>query len=246
MRLISELDRRLSDDKGTSEGLAPRNDLSLTLPALKSDISRLLHDRVVAMNVDNFVVRPHLRWVEKFADPKAWERLDAEKQLAVLGQGGDFTELREKIQRIAALLELQMAIPAIKAEELLIRDMAGDEWWEGVNVPMLEIVRRKLRALIKLIPKGKKFVVYTNFEDEVGEGSYTDLLQSGSTSTPNQIEFIQLLIEELTRSGAMEPERLFQSPFTDINAKGPQAVFPGDKFGQLLDVLRQFTDSAVA
>ena len=54
---------------------------------------------------------------------------------------------------IAVNLEDEMAIPAIKAEAPLIHAVATDDWWQDVTVPMLETVRRRLRALIKLLPK---------------------------------------------------------------------------------------------
>ena len=44
-------------------------------------------------------------------------------------------------------------------------------------MPMLETVRRKLRALVKLILKGQKRIVYSNFEDEIGESAVIDLPQ---------------------------------------------------------------------
>ncbi len=54
---------------------------------------------------------------------------------------------------------------------------------------------------------------------------------SGTTATPNQIEFINLIVQELTQNGVMEPDRLFQSPFTDMNAQGPLGCFrqPGSR-----------------
>lgn len=59
----------------------------------------------------------------------------------------------------------------------LIQSVAGEEWWVDVTVPMLESVRRKLRALVKFIPKGQKKIVYTNFEDEIGVGTTVALPQ---------------------------------------------------------------------
>jgi type I restriction enzyme R subunit len=38
-----------------------------------------------------------------------------------------------------------------------------------VTVAMLETARKRLRALVKLIEKGQKKIVYTNFEDELGD-----------------------------------------------------------------------------
>ena len=77
-------------------------------------------------------------------------------QLAILQARPDFAGLREKIQAIASALEEQEAIPAIKAQMLLIQAIAGDEWWEDVTVSMLETARKKLRALVKLIRKGQE------------------------------------------------------------------------------------------
>ena len=58
---------------------------------------------------------------------------------------------------------------------VLIQSIAADEWWEGVTVAMLEAARKKLRALVKLIEKARKNIVYTDFEDELGEGATIDL-----------------------------------------------------------------------
>jgi type I restriction enzyme R subunit len=206
-----------------------------------------------------------------------------------------------------------------------------------VTVAMLEIVRKKLRALVKLIEKAKKIVVYTDFEDELGDETTIDLPQvgngmdlakfkekarqflraheshislqrlrrnqpltssdltelelmlieaggsaelinlakqqshglgmfirslvgldretatqafsefiSGTTATPNQIEFINLIVQYLTENGVMEPDRLYESPFTDINPQGPEGVFSSAKVGQMVQVLADIKQKAAA
>jgi type I restriction enzyme, R subunit len=50
-----------------------------------------------------------------------------------------------------------------------------DEWWQGVTVPMLEGMRRRLRDLIKLIEKQKRKPIYTDFEDEMGGETAVEL-----------------------------------------------------------------------
>lgn len=274
--------------------------------------------------------------VDEDEDAKRFDFLILRTQLSILQASKDFGFLMERTRRIAAELEGQMAIPAVKAEAVLIQEVASEEWWEHVTVPMLELVRRRLRALIKLIPKGRKVVVYSNFEDEVGESVTVDLPQvtgldmakfkekaraflraheshlslqrlrrnqpltpqdleelekmlvkAGGTpalideakseckgiglfvrtlvgldreavveafsqfvvatqATPSQIEFIELVVQELTRNGVMEAERLFQSPFTDVSAQGPLAVFPQNRVAQLVDVLELIRKRAVA
>ncbi len=104
-------------------------------------------------------------------EAKRFDMLVLRTQLATLQAQPGFVALREQIQSIASALEEQDAIPAIKAEMVLIQAIAGDEWWDGVTIAMLEAARKKLRALVKLIEKSKKNIVYTDFEDELGEST---------------------------------------------------------------------------
>lgn len=68
----------------------------------------------------------------------------------------------------------------------------------------------------------------------------------GTTATPNQIEFINLVVEELTQNGVMEPGRLFESPYPDINAQGPLGVFLPATVTQIVQVLEGIRERAVA
>ena len=373
LEMVAELDSRIPAD---SQGGVPMKsavakpwDTSLTLKDVRQATASLLHEQVAAMNVDNFVVRPKRQYVERYAKPEAWEKLDTEArheletqvaglptalmdedeeakrfdmlmlrmQLSVLRAGADFASLKDKIQKIASALEEQTAIPAIKTEMQLIQYVASDEWWEDVTVPMLEMARKRLRTLVKLIPKGQKKVVYTDFEDAIGELTNIDLPQvtaglnmarfkekaraflrqheshlalqrlrrnqpltamdldelesmliqaggnaaliaeakeksqglglfirslvgldreaamnafseflQGGTATPDQIEFINLIVQELTQNGVMATERLFQSPFTDVNARGPLGLFPSAKASKIIQVLDDIRARAVA
>ena len=69
----------------------------------------------------------------------------------------------------AGELETRANIPQVAAELELIRDLLADEWWQDVTVPMLEEVRRQLRALVGLIETSAQEPLYTNFADELGE-----------------------------------------------------------------------------
>ena len=369
LEMIGELDKRLKLGEQAGEKAPKDYGGYPTVDPLRVDTAGLLHAKVAAMNLDNFVVRPQRQVVEKYAKAEAWQTLGGDQvdelghrvaglpselsdedeeakrfdmlvlraQLAILQARPNFADLREKIQSIASALEDQEAIPAIKAEMALIQAVAGDEWWDDVTVSMLETVRRRLRALVKLIPKGQKSVVYSDFEDELGETTtvtlpqvtaglnmskfrdkarqflkaheshlslqrlrrnqpltpsdlielelmlvqaggtrslideakqkssglgifvrslvgldreaanlaFSDFIQ-GTTATPDQIEFINLIVEELTHVGVMAPDRLFQSPFTDVNAQGPLGVFPSAKVTRLVEVLETIRQSAVA
>lgn len=57
----------------------------------------------------------------------------------------------------------------------MLAEVADDEWWVDVTLPMLELARRRIRSLVKFIERAKRAIVYTDFTDELGQGSIVDL-----------------------------------------------------------------------
>jgi type I restriction enzyme R subunit len=51
---------------------------------------------------------------------------------------------------------------------------------------------------------------------------------SGKKLEADQITFINQIVEHLVKNGVMNPERLFEQPFTDIHSEGLAGVFPND------------------
>jgi len=219
----------------------------------------------------------------------------------------------------------------------LIQEIQTDEWWQDVTTPMLEIVRRRLRALVKLIEKQQRKPIYTDFEDELGGETMvelppftapdsferfraktrqflreheddlvihklrmnepltaTDLQElermltradwpapiicrskngkqrtrtlcallgglearssetalagfvAGKTLSANQIEFVNLIVDHLTEHGAMNPELLYESPFTDLTPQGPEGIFNSAQVDELVALLSELRTRAVA
>ena len=368
LTLIDELDRTVIDGPQVNESPAKYGPQP-NHQELRESTAGHLHQVVAAMNVENFVVRPQRRAVEKFAQPQAWKALtdddhaelaghvaslptelvDADEeakrfdllvlrtQLAILKAAPGFAALRDQTRAIASALEEQEAVPAIQAEMVLIQAIAGDEWWNDVTLGMLENARKRLRGLVKLIEKSKKKVVYTDFIDELGTettfnlpevangldmakfkekarqflkahedhlalqrlrrgqaltptdvvelermlvdaGGTPELIQKaaadkfglgifirslvgmereavaqafseltvGTRATPDQIEFIELIVSELTTNGVMEAGRLYESPFLDISPQGPEGLFPAAKVDRMVRMLDEFRQRAVA
>ncbi|MFH0957718.1 MAG: DEAD/DEAH box helicase family protein [Pseudomonadota bacterium] len=108
-------------------------------------------------------------------EAKRFDYLLLNLQLAVLRSEPSFNRLRDQVKEIAGLLEEIATIPMVQQELALIQEIQTDEWWENVTTPMLEMVRKKLRSLIKLIEKQKGKVLFTDFEDEKGEGIEIEL-----------------------------------------------------------------------
>ena len=62
-----------------------------------------------------------------------------------------------------------------------------------------------------------------------------DAFLKDKAATANQLHFVNMIVEELTLNGAMLPERIYEAPFTNISALGPDNVFPPAKLDQLID-----------
>lgn len=86
-----------------------------------------------------------------------------------------FERLRTHVQEIASALLGKTTIPSVKAQEQLLDQLAGDEWWVDVTLPMLELARRRVRALLRFVEKSKRPPIYSNFEDEVGDSTIVEL-----------------------------------------------------------------------
>ncbi len=202
VELLVELDVHLRAGDGglvTGEG-----DASFGEPRTAADVRRAvgkrLHAEVAAMNLDNFIVRPKRRLVEKYARAESWEALPADAagelshevaglpseleaedeeakrfdllilnlQLARIRSEHGFERMRDRVKEIAGLLEEKDAIPMVRAQMPLIQDVQTDEWWQDVTVPMLEVLRRRLRDLVKFIERQQRKPIYTDFEDQMG------------------------------------------------------------------------------
>jgi type I restriction enzyme R subunit len=331
----------------------------------RSDLVDRLQAEVASMNQNNFLVRPHLRLVERFAKPEAWASptlSDLQELREVLAslprehepepeeakrfdvivlsaqqahlEGGSFDKQQERIRTIAGLLELIPNIPAVAAEMELILAVQTDEWWQHVTHPMLESTRKRMRMLVGLIDRKSVSIVYTSFDDEIGEGEEIDVLpvadsfaqfrkkaafflkqnlaeaavakvrsgqpitaedvaelqrilvaagvgddvsfeaasaRAGSfgrfvrslvgldreaaktafnsflddkTYTSQQIRFVNLIIDELTSTGIVEPTRLYNSPYVGLAPEGPEALFNSDDVERMFAAIETLTASA--
>ncbi|MFK5978042.1 MAG: DEAD/DEAH box helicase family protein [Rhizobiaceae bacterium] len=268
---------------------------------------------------------------------KQFDYLLLQSQLAVLNKDPSFARFQKRIMDIAAQLEELGNVPMVAVEMELILSVQTDEYWQDINLPILEHMRHHLRLLVKLIEPEGRFIVYTNFEDEIGEGRTIDMpavatgtdkarfqmkmrhfldqhkdhitiqklhrneqlteqdlseLESifvaenigtnedldriredgglgifvralvgldresaklalagfieGRSLSANQIEFLDLIIDHLTDQGVMDPSRLYESPFTDLDDQGISGVFPTAEVMDIIEILKVVKRRAVA
>jgi type I restriction enzyme R subunit len=108
-------------------------------------------------------------------EAKQFDLLMLRLQLAVLQHEPSFERMRKQVVEIAGLLEDAATIPMIQQQLEMIQEIQTDEFWQDVTTPILENVRKRLRSLVKLIEKGKRVTVYTDFQDTIGDESAMEL-----------------------------------------------------------------------
>ena len=64
-------------------------------------------------------------------------------------------------------------------------------------------------------------------EREAAKEAFSAFLDNKSLSA-DQITFINQIVEHLVKNGTMNPDRLFEQPFTDLHSEGLAGVFPVD------------------
>ena len=238
------------------------------------------------------------------------------------GDQSAYETRRKRIVEIAMLLEEKSAIPAVKKQLDYLAAMQELEFWEGMNLNLLEDMRLRLRGLIQFLDRKDRKIVYTDFEDEVlrvrddepvpmpkmtgaqyekkvksfldnhrdhlvihklrtnqplteadlaaleaalvevgeedgetllsgllarseapslahfvrtlvgldraaAQAAFSEFLNDHSLNPP-QIRFVELVIDQLTARGVMEASALYDAPFSNIHAGGPDELF-GDK-----------------
>jgi type I restriction enzyme, R subunit len=113
-------------------------------------------------------------------DAKRFDLLMLRTQLGCVRGDIGYARLRDQVRSLADALSELGSIPDVKKQMVLIEAVAGEDWWHDVTLPMLEQARRHLRGLIRLLEVIRRKVVYTDFEDEVGETTEIVLPLGGS------------------------------------------------------------------
>jgi type I restriction enzyme R subunit len=79
---------------------------------------------------------------------------------------------------------------------------------------------------------------------EAAKGALGEFL-AGKTLSANQIEFVNLIVDQLTDQGIMSASALYESPSTDVAPEGPEAIFTPEDVDRLFDVLDTVRATAI-
>lgn len=270
---------------------------------------------------------------------KWFDYLILKTQLAVLQHHKKFDRLKEQVVDIAGSLEEKESVPVVKAQIELLQEIQKDDFWQHITLPMLENARKRLRDLVRFIDKTRRLDIYTDFEDEIGEGqeinlpgtvtttslaryrakmmhflkaeehnialeklkrniaitqsdiselermffesgdfgtkedfenaygkqeklglfirslvgldrqaakrAFNDFLD-GQRYTSNQIEFVNMIIDFLTKNGIMDAALLYQPPYTNYDSNGLSGIFSDNEATKIVEILEAIKQNAAA
>jgi type I restriction enzyme R subunit len=153
---------------------------------------------------DELEVRLHLAGLpaelpQEDETAKRFDLLMLNLQLALLEKSASFARNRDKVMEISARLEGKGTIPMVAQQMELILDLQTDGWWAGITLPLLEEVRLRLRDLIKFLDKGEAVIVYTDFEDTIGD--HTPIFVAGYASAEEMRQY-RLKVERFIRDNS--------------------------------------------
>jgi type I restriction enzyme R subunit len=140
LELIAVIDKQLGEELVMREG-------SDTLEVLRQDTAKSLQGEVAAMNLDNFIVRPKRRLVEKYSAADAWTTLSndsiAEIAREIAGLPSEIATDDEDAKRFD-LLMLNLQLAQLRAEPSFarlrdqVKSIAG-LLEEKANIPMVQL-----------------------------------------------------------------------------------------------------------
>ncbi len=111
--LMGELDHRLESDPAILE--ASDSGYAAAMAEVREGLSERLYSEVASMNLDNFIVRPKRRWVERFGKRDAWQKLSDDDREGLVHEVADLPneldpELEEAKRFDVLVLNLQLCV----------------------------------------------------------------------------------------------------------------------------------------
>jgi len=149
------LSKRLFSSRVDLIGELDRHQGSEGKPELRDEVAERLRQEVEKMNVNNFIVRPKRKLVEKYGDASAWQSLDDERKAELIDEvAGLPSELIDDDQEAKQfdLLILRLQLGLLRHEKSFtrwskdVREIAG-ALEEKASIPM---VRAELELIIEV------------------------------------------------------------------------------------------------
>lgn len=165
-------------------------------------------------------------------------------ELPVFAGGDSFEKFREKARAFLrdhqdhlAIRKLRMNEPLTTTDLLELERMLAES--AALNPEHLAKAKEECEGLGLFVRS------LVGMERDAAKEALGDFA-AGGTLSANQIEFVNLIVDQLTAHGAMKPELLYETPFTDMSPHGPDGVFSSAQVDELVLILTGIRERAVA
>jgi type I restriction enzyme R subunit len=200
-------------------------------------------------------IRRRLRDLVKFIDKKQRKLIytDFEDQLGPILVGGysappsavNIVQYRKKVLSFLKEHENHIALQKLKRNiPITTSDISELEriLFESGAVGTKEVFEKAYGKQAQLGLFIRKMI---GLDRQAAKRAFRDYLDD-KTLTANQIRFIDLVVDYLTRNGVMEADLLYEPPFTDYSTTGLDGVFDSRRAEGIVDILNSIRQSAVA
>ena len=189
---------------------APRYTSDETYVDYRINLVDQLHDAVIELNDDSFLVKRHMRYVETFRSLPAWNCLETmeisniKEHIAPLIKPQRDDELARRfdylvysialgllqsknvqtpvsiVVQTAERLSAKDSVPQVKKEKDIIEKVQTPDFWDGVTIIELETVRNAMRSLLQYLEKFVRKVYYTDFPDTIIDSTEGEPIYGGN------------------------------------------------------------------
>ena len=189
---------------------APRYTSDETYVDYRINLVGQLHDAVIELNDDSFLVKRHMRYVETFRSLPAWNCLETmeisniKEHIAPLIKPQRDDELARRfdylvysialgllqsknvqtpvsiVVQTAERLSAKYSVPQVKKEKDIIEKVLTPDFWDGVTIIELETVRNAMRSLLQYLEKFVRKVYYTDFPDTIIDSTEGEPIYGGN------------------------------------------------------------------
>ena len=165
--------------------------------AYRNDLIDELHNAVIELNDDSFMVKRHLRYVERYRSLSSWNCLetvqisDIKEHISPLMKPDKEEELTRRFDYLvysiilgilqsknvqtpirivvntAEMLSKMYNIPEVKRQKEIIERVQTQEFWDDVTIIELNSVRVALRDLLQYVEKIRQKIYFMDFADTI-------------------------------------------------------------------------------
>jgi type I restriction enzyme, R subunit len=169
---------------------------------------------------------------------------EKEVEFAAFATGDEFEQFRSKARRFLrehadhiAIYKLRMNEPLTDSDlKELERILAESGVGSGENIKRAKTESNGLGLFVRSLVGLDRAAAKAAF------AAFT----AGKLLAANQLEFVNLVIDHLTDRGIVMVESLYTSPYTDVSPKGPDGLFSPKEVDQLVEILHEVRDRAIA